>query len=109
MELNGGVKEIEKRGYRLAALSYDQVDVLQAFAGKRGLAFTLLSDPKSQVIDRYGLRDPAYPAGNKAHGVPKPVIFIVARDGTIEAKLFEESFKDRPSLGLVLATLDKVK
>ena len=108
MELNGGVKEIEKRGYKLAALSYDQTDVLQGFTEKRGLAFTLLSDPKSEVIDRYGLRDPAYPVGNKAHGVPKPVIFIVARDGTIKAKLFEETFKTYPSLGLVLETLDKV-
>ena len=71
--------------------------------------FTLLSDPKSEVIDRYGLRDPAYPVGNKAHGAPKPVIFVVARDGTIKAKLFEESFKNRPSLALLLETIDKVK
>jgi peroxiredoxin len=109
VELNGGVKEIEKRGYKLAALSYDQTDVLQAFTDKRGLTFTLLSDPKSEVIDRYGLRDPAYPVGNKAHGVPTPIIFVVARDGTIKAKLFEESFKNRPSLGLVLETIDRVK
>ncbi len=109
VELNGGVKEIEKRGYKLAALSYDPTDVLQGFTGKRGLSFTLLSDPKSEVIDRYGLRDPAYPVGNKAHGVPKPVIFIVGRDGTIKAKLFEESFKNRPSLALLLETIDKAK
>ncbi len=109
MELNGGVKEIEKRGYKLAALSYDPTDVLQGFTEKRGLSFALLSDPKSEVIDRYGLRDPAYPVGNKAHGVPKPVIFIVARDGTILAKLFEESFKNRPSLALLLETIDKAK
>ena len=109
MQLNDGLKEIVKRGYKLAALSYDQTDVLQAFTEKRGLMFTLLSDPKSEVIDRYGLRDPAYPVGSKAHGVPKPTLFIVARDGTIKAKLFEESFKDRPQLGLVLETIDKVK
>ncbi len=107
MELNGGVKEIEKRGYRLAALSYDQIDVLQAFTEKRGLIYTLLSDPKSEVIDRYGLRDPAYPEGNKAYGVPRPIIFIVARDGSIKAKLFEDTFKKRPPLGLVLETLDR--
>jgi len=109
VELNGGSKEIEKRGYKMAALSYDLTDVLRGFTGKRGLSFTLLSDPKSEVIDRYGLRDPAYPVGNKAHGVPKPVIFIVGRDGTIKAKLFEESFKNRPSLALLLETIDKAK
>ena len=109
MQLNDGLKEIEKRGYRLAALSYDKVDVLAGFTAKRGIGFTLLSDPQSEVIDRYGLQDPAYPVGNMAHGVPKPVIFIVAPDGTIKGKLFEESFKDRPSLALVLGAIDKVK
>lgn len=108
IEVNTGVAEMEKRGYRLAALSYDAPDVLESFAAKRGLTYTLLSDPKSEVIDRFGLRDPQYAAGSKAYGVPRPIIFIVARDGTIKAKLFEETFKTRPPLSLVLETLDKV-
>ena len=54
-------------------------------------------------------RPPAYPAGNKDYGVSTPVIFIVSRDGAIKVKLFEESFKNHPSLGLVLETLDKLK
>jgi peroxiredoxin len=107
IELNGGVAEMEKRGYRLAGLSYDQPDVLEGFTTKRGLTYTLLSDPKSEVIDRYKLRDPQYAAGSKAYGVPRPIIFVIARDGTIKAKLFEETFKTRPPLGLVLETLDK--
>ena len=81
---------------------------LEAFSIKRGLTYTLLSDPKSEVIDRYGLRDPQYGAGSKAYGVPRPIIFVVGRDGTIKAKLFEDTFKKRPPLGLVLETLDKL-
>jgi peroxiredoxin len=60
------------------------------------------------VIDRYGLRDPQYPPGNRAHGVPRPIIFVLDRDATIRAKLFEESFTKRPPVGLVIETLDKV-
>jgi hypothetical protein len=60
------------------------------------------------VIDRYGLRDPQYPPGNRAHGVPRPIIFVLDRDTTIRAKLFEESFTKRPPVGLVIETLDKV-
>jgi peroxiredoxin len=108
IELNTGVADMEKRGFRLAALSYDAPDVLEGFVVKRGLTYTLLSDPKSEVIDRYGLRDPQYAAGSKAYGVPRPIIFIVARDGTIKAKLFEDTFKKRPPLALVLQTLDKI-
>lgn len=79
-----------------------------AFANKRNITYALLSDPKSEVIDRYGLRDPAYPPGNRAYGVPRPIIFFIDRSGTIKAKLFEETFKKRPPLSLVIETLDKI-
>jgi len=92
----------------LAGLSYDSPDALSTFVGRRGLTYTLLSDPKSEVIDRYGLRDPQYPPGNKAYGVPRPIIFILDREATIKAKLFEETFKTRPQVGLIIGTLDKV-
>lgn len=108
IELNGGVADMDKRGYRLAGLSYDQPEVLAAFSEKRGLGYTLLSDPRSEVIDRYGLRDPQYAEGSKAYGVPRPIIFVLDRAGTIKAKLFEDTFKKRPPLALVIETLDKV-
>ena len=79
-----------------------------AFADKRAIAYTLLSDPKSEVIDRWGLRDPAYPPGNLAYGVPRPIIFFIGPDGVIKAKLFEEKFSKRPPLKLVIETLDKI-
>jgi len=107
VELNGGVEQMARRGFGLAGLSYDAPDVLETFATKRGLTYPLLSDPKSEVIDRYGLRDPQYAAGSKAYGVPRPIIFIVSRDGTIRTKLFEDTFKKRPPLGLVIEALDK--
>jgi len=82
--------------------------VLAAFVAKRAISYTLLSDPKSEVIDRWRLRDPQYPPGNLAHGVPRPIIFMIDRQGVIKAKLFEETFKTRPPIKLVLETLDKL-
>ena len=84
------------------------MDVLSGFSNRRQITYALLSDPRSQVIDRYGLRDPQYPPGNRAYGVPRPIIFVLDRQGTIKVKLFEESFTKRPPLGLVLETLDKL-
>ena len=89
-------------------MSYDPPEALAAFTAKRGITYALLSDPKSEVIDRYGLRDPAYPPGNRAHGVPRPIIFVIDQSGVIKAKLFEETFQKRPPLGLIIETLDKV-
>jgi peroxiredoxin len=108
IDLDTGRADIEKRGYRLAGISYDAPEILAAFVDKRQLGYTLLSDPKSEIIDRYDLRDPQYPPGNRAYGVPRPIIFFLSRDGTIKAKLFEDTFKKRPPVGLVIETLDKV-
>ena len=108
VEINTGVAEIEKRGYRVAGLSYDNPEILQATTDKRRLTYTLLSDPKSEIIDRYNLRDPQYPPGNRAYGVPRPIIFVLDSQGVIKAKLFEESFKYRPRITTVISTLDEL-
>jgi peroxiredoxin len=108
IDVNGGVAEIEKRGYHIAALSYDSPEILQAFTVKWQIAYTFLSDPKSEVIDLYKLRDPQYPPGNRAYGVPRPIIFILDRNGVIKAKLYEESFKVRPPVTAVISKLDEL-
>ncbi len=108
IDLNTGVPEIEKRGYKIAALSYDQPAVTADFAAKRNIAFPFLSDPESKVIDRFDLRDPQYPPGSKAYGVPRPIIFILDPNGRIEAKLYEQTFKTRPPVGAVIAKIDEV-
>jgi peroxiredoxin len=108
IDVNGGVAEIEKRGYRVAALSYDSPQILQAFTVKRHLTYTLLSDPKSEVIDRYKLRDPQYPPGSRAYGVPRPIMFILDPQAVIRAKLYEESYKDRPPVTAIISKLDEL-
>jgi peroxiredoxin len=108
IDMNGGLAEIEKRGYRLAGLSYDQPKVLADFTEKRQIGYTFLSDPKSEVIDRYNLRDPQYPPGSFAYGVPRPIIFILDTHGVIKAKLFEATFKTRPPVTAVIAQIDSL-
>jgi peroxiredoxin len=108
IDINTGVAEIEKRGYHLAGLSYDTPEILQAFTLKRHLTYTLLSDSKSEIIDRYNLRDPQYPPGSRAYGVPRPIIFVLDPQAVIKAKLYEESFKNRPPVGAVISRLDEL-
>jgi peroxiredoxin len=108
IDVNGGVADIDKRGYRVAALSYDSPEILQAFTVKRHIAYTLLSDPKSEVIDLYKLRDSQYPPGSRAYGVPRPIIFILDRSQVIKSKLYEESYKVRPPVTAVISRLDEL-
>jgi peroxiredoxin len=81
---------------------------LKTFIDRRQIGYTLLSDPKSEIIDRFRLRDPQYQPGNPAYGVPRPIIFILDKTGTIKAKLYEETFMKRPPASLVISTIDKV-
>ena len=60
------------------------------------------------MIDRFKLRDPQYKPGSRAFGVPRPIILILDRKGVIRAKLYEETYRTRPPLPLILDALDKV-
>ncbi len=103
---DGAAAPLAKRGYTLVGLSYDEVPVLAKFAAERKVAWPLLSDPKSQVIDGWQLRDPAYPPGNRAHGVPRPAIYVIDRKGIIRARLMEDDYRKRPQVEAVLAAVD---
>jgi len=108
MDLNTAVAAIERRGYKMAGISFDSPQILSTFIERRSIKYTLLSDPKSEIIDRYKLRDPQYPPGSFAHGVPRPIIFVLDRNGTVKAKLYEETYTKRPPAMLVVETLHKV-
>jgi len=104
MNTNAAVA-IKARGYALVGLSYDAPEVLAKFAAERKVGWTLLSDPRSKVIDGWQLRDPAYPAGNRAHGVPRPAIYVIDAKGRITARLMEADFRQRPQVQAVLAAI----
>ncbi len=97
------------RGYALAAISYDPPSVLHDYAVKREVKYTLLSDEGSKMIDAWNLRDPQYPAGSFAYGVPRPSIFVISPKGVIKAKLALEGYKVRPDNAAILAAVDGAK
>ena len=76
-----------------------------ALDGRGAVTFSLLSDPKSAVIDRYGIRDPAY-AKEKIYGVPKPAVFVLDQRGRVRWAKIEEDYRERPSNEDVAAALD---
>ncbi len=104
--MNDGAADIERRGYKIVGVSYDKPSVNADFTERRKITYTLLSDPGSKTIDAWGLRDPQYPAGNLAYGVPRPIIFVIDREGRIKASLAEETFRKRPAVSEVLQAID---
>jgi peroxiredoxin len=106
-------KAIEAAGVNLVGISYDSVDVLKAFAAKRKITFALLSDPESQTIIDYSLKNKEM-LGKKfgkinLDGVPYPGTFLVDREGIIRAKLFVDGYRERHSVEALLQAAAKLK
>jgi peroxiredoxin len=106
LEIAKNADQITSRGYALAALSYDKLDTLKRYTYEHDPGFVMLSDPKSVVIDAFGIRNEKYGKMHFAYGVPHPMIFVIGPDGKIEAKLAEEGYKKRPPVSAVVEAID---
>jgi peroxiredoxin len=108
VELQGRSAQLKREGLGLAAISYDPVQVLADFAGRRGITFPLLSDPQSDTIKRYGLLNTAIPESNRqAYGIPFPGTFLVNRRNVVTARFFEQAYQERNTVGSILARIEK--
>ncbi len=96
-ELKALQAPLAQRGYTLAGVSYDPPAALAQFAGKTGVGYPLLSDEGSAVIDALGLRDPAYPKGNFAHGVPRASVLVLDKGGKLLWKSVARDYTQRVS------------
>ena len=86
---------LENHGVRMAAVSYDSQEILAAFAGKHAIGFPLLSDPDSQTIRRFGIFNYNMAPDLRSYGVPHPVEYLVAPDGTVVRKYFVPNYQHR--------------
>jgi peroxiredoxin Q/BCP len=78
----------------VVGISYDSLEILKRFASSKAIAFPLLSDPGSQVIDAYGIRN-LESKGSRVDGIPYPMTFVIDAKGTIRAKLGHDGYKIR--------------
>jgi hypothetical protein len=93
---------LEKKGVRIAAVSYDAPDVLKRFADDYSIRFPLLSDRDSAVIRRFGIFNHNMAPGLRAYGVPHPVEYLVAPDGVLIRKYFVENYQHRVTASAVV-------
>jgi peroxiredoxin len=97
---------------RFFAISPDRSQQSGEFArkvagdGRGAVAFSLLSDSHSVIIDHYGLRDPAY-AREKIDGVPRPAVFVLDQQGRVRWSEVETDYRERASNEEVAAALDR--
>ena len=95
MELEQQAATWRKKGFEIAAISYDPQTVLQYFAEKRKLSYTLLSDPDSKVIRAFGILNASIPEKNPFYGIPHPGTYLVSPKGEVISKYFEDDYTER--------------
>ena len=102
MELEQNLDRIRKQGLGLAAISYDSVEILKNFADRRHITFPLLSDPDSKIIRAFGILNETVKPGTPQFGIPNPGTFVVNAKGTVVAKYFVDTIRERVSASDIL-------
>ena len=94
------------RGVRLVAVSVDSPEVTRNHAEKQGYDFTLLSDPKAEVIRRYDLLHAG--AGPRGADIARPAEFLIDPTGTVRWVNLTDDYRVRASAEQLLKALDEV-
>ncbi len=72
---------------------------------KLGLQYPILSDPRLEVIDRYGVRHPgAGPSGD----IARPATFVLDREGVVRWRDFTDNWRIRLRPERVLEQLESI-
>jgi hypothetical protein len=108
VELQQNLERIGKQGLGLAAISYDSVDVLKNFAGRKGITFPLLSDPDSKIVKSFGILNASVAPNSPQYGIPYPGTFVLDARGRIVSKYFLDDFRERISASDILSRQFKV-
>lgn len=81
----------------MAAISYDSVAILKNFADRQHIAYPLLSDPESGIIQAFGILNESVAPGSTTYGIPYPGTYILDPQGKVVSKHFEDDYRERTS------------
>lgn len=95
IELNDIAEKFTALGYGLAAISYDNTDVLATFAEQQKITYPLLSDQKVETMLAYDIANNQYKPGDEHYGIPYPGVVVINEEGKVIHKHFFEGYKKR--------------
>ena len=91
--MQSAIPRFEKEGVKLAAISYDSVDILKFYSGREKITYPLLGDPDSKTIRAYGvLNEEAF---GMQRGYARPGYFFIDPNGIIREKFFDPKYRER--------------
>jgi peroxiredoxin len=106
VDANRHLARFRELGVSVVSISVDEVAPIAAFAQEQRIGYTMLSDPQGDINLSLGIRDPQYPVGSPAFGVPKPTLYILDPKGVIRLLYQEPTYRTRPNLDGVLHDIE---
>jgi peroxiredoxin len=99
--------EFKAAGVRPVAISVDPPEVSRDLCKKAGYTFSVLSDPKAEVIRRYDLLHVG--AGPEGHDVARPAEFLVDSSRVVRWVNFTEDVRVRAHADEMLAQAKELR
>jgi peroxiredoxin len=98
------LSDFNQRHIAIAAISVDSTDDSRKLTRAKGYTFPVLSDPKAEVIRRYGLLHPK--GGEDGQDIARPAEILVDASGTIRWENLTDDLRVRARPGQVLEAFD---
>ena len=102
VDINNRLAEFKALGINVVSISVDEIPLVTAFAAEQKIGYTMLADPKGAINESLGIRDPQYPVGSAAFGVPRPVLYVLDKTRTVRLQYMEPTYRTRPDLDVAL-------
>ena len=99
--------KINEAGIRPVAISVDTPEVSRDLSRQAGYTFTILSDPDTEAIRRYGLVHAG--AGVDGHDIARPAEFLLDATGTVRWVNLTENYWVRARPEQILAAARMLK
>jgi peroxiredoxin len=93
LSLQRATAHFKEKGIGLVAVSYDSPEILKFFTARHAITYPLISDPQSEIIQRFGVLNPT--ATGMSKGMSYPGFVYVSSAGRVQETFFEEDFHSR--------------
>jgi peroxiredoxin len=100
------LSDFDARGIRIVGISVDPPEINRRQSHRRGYTFTLLSDPKAEVIRRYDVLHPG--AGPKGADIARPAEFLIDSNGMVRWVNLTENIAVRARPEQVLDAVNQI-
>lgn len=100
------VSEFRKRRVAIAAVSVDSPEESRKLVHAKGFTFDFLSDPKAEVIRRYGVVHPG--GGEVGQDIARPAEFLLDPSGIVRWVKLTDDIRVRARPDVVLLAIDNV-